>query len=106
MVPSCWRPDREGVAAANESCDGVGKPSLPKQLTILRVHPRGQHRTTVARENSVLDRELHQTSNVKRLLLLSSCGRYKYLPAALHLEARCLTRPGIQSPSRGRAPEL
>jgi hypothetical protein len=32
MVPSCWRPDREGVAAANESCDGVGKPSLTKTV--------------------------------------------------------------------------
>ena len=34
MVPSCWRPDREGVAAANESCDGVGKPSLTKTVDV------------------------------------------------------------------------
>jgi hypothetical protein len=32
---------------------------------------------------------------VKRLLLLSCCGWYKYLPAALHLDARRLTRPGF-----------
>ncbi len=67
MAPSCWTPDCDGVAAAYESCYAVGKPSLTKQLTILRVHPQRQHRTMVARKKPVLDREWNLTSNVERL---------------------------------------
>jgi hypothetical protein len=30
MVPTCWSPIRDGVAAAKERCDGVVRPSLTK----------------------------------------------------------------------------